>query len=380
MVPLLLGPSHPRPAAETCRANAAVYPMTARTRMPAAWRAHLKATIETALDPFITPFSECALVDFPTYPNVGDHAIWLGTVDYLRSRGVRIKYICHPLNYSASELRRTVRQGPIVIQGGGNFGDLWQDHQLLRERIVQNFPDKAIIQLPQSIHFASQTNLQRARSIFNAHPNLLLFVRDQPSLAFAQSHFSCKVRLCPDLAFLMRHDRLVRAESQPGMIVYLSRGDKEAATDKLGAELAVAGLVVVDWVKRQPSKWKQAYEATRRPRWGPRLVRMLQRIPTLTSGNQKRRLYAANRMAQERLDYGCRLLGAGQVVVTDRLHAHILATCLDLPNVVFDNSYGKVAAFVQEWTRDIPGVSLCNGEEEAIRKAQEIRSSMSGGG
>ena len=46
--------------------------------------------------------------------------------------------------------------GPIFIHGGGNFGDLWAAHQEFRERVLERFPDRQIIQFPQSIHYNSQ--------------------------------------------------------------------------------------------------------------------------------------------------------------------------------------------------------------------------------
>lgn len=349
---------------------AAAGPATAPKPMYEDWGLRLRGTIEAALDPVVARFSECAFVDFPAYPNVGDNAIWLGTIDYLRSRGVKIKYVCDRKSYSASELRRTVKEGPILIEGGGNFGDLWTHHQRFRERVIRDFSDKTIIQLPQSIHFTDTAKLEQACTIINAHPSFLLFVRDQASLALAEKHFSCETRLCPDLAFMMRAGRLVPPKQRSGTIVYLCRSDKEAVTGKVGTSLTGPGLIIADWIHAQPSRWRTAYE--RASRWRRRPIRMLQRIPPLASWKQSRRLAAANRMAQERVDYGRELLEAGQVVVTDRLHAHILATCLGLQNVVFDNSYGKVAAFVRQWTQDIPGVAFCGSEADAIAKAQTI--------
>lgn len=48
-----------------------------------------------------------------------------------------------------------------------------------------------------------------------------------------------------------------------------------------------------------------------------------------------------------------RILSQGRAVISDRLHAHIIATLLDLPHVVLDNSYGKLSSFVASWTRTL---------------------------
>ena len=50
------------------------------------------------------------------------------------------------------------------------------------------------------------------------------------------------------------------------------------------------------------------------------------------------------------------MLSTGGLVVTDRLHAHILSLLLDIPHVLLDNSYGKVAGFADQWTGDYAGL------------------------
>ena len=62
--------------------------------------------------------------------------------------------------------------------------------------------------------------------------------------------------------------------------------------------------------------------------------------------------------ARARLIRGLRILSAGKVVVTDRLHAHILCLLMNIPHVLLDNSYGKVNNFVDTWTKDSPLVHL----------------------
>ncbi|TIO38875.1 MAG: exopolysaccharide biosynthesis protein, partial [Mesorhizobium sp.] len=91
--------------------------------------------------------------------------------------------------------------GPIFIHGGGNFGDLWITHQDFRERVLEQFPNRRIIQFPQSIHYKSQERRERSARIIGGHKNFVLLVRDEESKAFAEKHFDCEVRLCPDMAF-----------------------------------------------------------------------------------------------------------------------------------------------------------------------------------
>ena len=48
----------------------------------------------------------------------------------------------------------------------------------------------------------------------------------------------------------------------------------------------------------------------------------------------------------------CACFRGGRMVLTDRLHAHILSLLLGKPRIVLDNSYGKIAKFADMWTRD----------------------------
>src|SRR5690606_7979271 len=56
-----------------------------------------------------------------------------------------------------------------------------------------------------------------------------------------------------------------------------------------------------------------------------------------------------------------KLFARHQLIVTDRLHGHILACLLDRSSIVLDNSYGKNSRYVQAWTRPSELVVL-NGE------------------
>jgi pyruvyl transferase EpsO len=57
------------------------------------------------------------------------------------------------------------------------------------------------------------------------------------------------------------------------------------------------------------------------------------------------------------------------MVVTNRLHGHILCVLLGIPHFVSDNSYGKLSAFHGDWTHESPLVTWCDSEEDAVRHA-----------
>ena len=121
----------------------------------------LKSALHDALAA-LPAFETCALLDYPNYLNVGDHLIGLGTLLYLtQTRGARVSYVANPKNFSEADLAARVGEGPILLQGGGNFGDIWPVNQAFRERIVERYRDRPLILLPQTLHFREQAALER---------------------------------------------------------------------------------------------------------------------------------------------------------------------------------------------------------------------------
>jgi pyruvyl transferase EpsO len=119
----------------------------------------LKREIVTTLKSFTGRYSTCALVDFPNHWNVGDSAIWLGELEILRYLGIRVVYICDHASYRAEALKKLIGDGLILMSGGGNFGNLYAYHQRWRERILEDFPNNEIVQLPQTIWFTADDSI-----------------------------------------------------------------------------------------------------------------------------------------------------------------------------------------------------------------------------
>jgi pyruvyl transferase EpsO len=324
----------------------------------------LRDNVDHTLRPILGEAHTVALVDFPNHSNVGDSAIWLGELAYLRSlRSVSIQYTCDVNSYSRAALALHARNGVILLSGGGNLGDLWTGPQQLRERVIGDFPDTPIIQLPQSIHFQNRSALLRAKRIFESHPRLTLLARDRNSLAVARTEFRNPSHLCPDMAFCL--GRLERPCPQSKEIVGLLRTDKESASQV--AIMAADGIERVDWLV-EPKTALLRLKAL--------VDRQLMLHPRSLSGFIRARSRVWEHAARQRLSRGCRLLAAGRSVLTDRLHGHILSVLLGIPQVLLDNSTGKVRSFYETWTSSLPHVQWCSTPAEAVALARALASGM----
>jgi exopolysaccharide biosynthesis predicted pyruvyltransferase EpsI len=328
-------------------------------RLVAQWRAQLLATLARC----IAPGRSVVLLDVPHHANVGDNAILLGELAALRALGRNVLYVPATASSDGARLSHRIGSRPILLHGGGNLGDLWPAHQRLRERILAQFPEHPIVQLPQSIAFAQADSVARARRAFERHRGFTLLVRDEQSRAFAEDQLGTCAILAPDGAFALGQLRPRSAPSRD--VLVLARTDHEAHADRR----LPPGVATEDWTT---------------PRVGPR-GRGLERIARelgCRPGRSKTTSAALARAAMltwagvsaEHVRRGIDLLSSARVVVTDRLHAHVLSLLLGIPHVVTDNVSGKIRSFYETWTIDSELVTWSESLEHGVQIARQLAS------
>jgi pyruvyl transferase EpsO len=326
--------------------------------------ASLQQRIDAALGPHVRAGTPVAVVDFPNHPNAGDSAIWAGEMAYLRSRTVPVAYTCDFRSFAPRTLRARVGDGPVLLHGGGSVGDLWEETQRFRERVVASLPDNPIVQLPQTIHFERPENLERARSAFEAHGGITVLARDEASLE-AAAELGAERVLCPDMAFAIgAMERPVRPDHE---VLWLSRTDHEARHG--GAPEGAPGVRQADWLEQRgiEAPWRALREVT------AILGRRIMSRPSLAGVLAGPIARLQEPLANQRVRAGARLLSSGRVVITDRLHGHILSVLLGIPHVLLDNSYGKLRNFRDSWTAGYPLARWAESPEEALRLAADLR-------
>ncbi|MBI3999902.1 MAG: polysaccharide pyruvyl transferase family protein [Candidatus Omnitrophica bacterium] len=307
---------------------------------------------------------QVACLDFPQSSNVGDNAIWLGQHAVLRYLRKQVAYQCDNRSYSKNQLKRQIGDGTILIAGGGNFGDLWPQSQRFREQVIQDFPENRIIQMPQSIYFRNRENLERAKKCINGHQNFVLLVRDQKSYAFAKNEFTVETHLCPDLAFGIE---LQNGFSNLGeKIILLSREDVEGkAIDSTDVGNNGSQIEKIDW--------SMIDRITPFIRVNQILSHSIHNYPKAFSFASSVSSLFYDGVSERRFRRACDVLRTARVVITNRLHGHILCLLLGIPHICIDNTlYGKIQNFYDTWTKDSPITFWANSADEAVRMAHEI--------
>jgi pyruvyl transferase EpsO len=319
--------------------------------------AHLDAmrtATASTLRSVIGDVTDVARLDVPNQRNAGDSLIWAGEVAYFERLALRVRYVADLRSYDPRALRRALPSGVVLIHGGGNLGDLWLGHQRHRERIVADLPDYPIVQLPQSVYFQSSARAEQANAVLGAHPRFRLLARDSLSLQRAGADLpDVDAQFCYDMALGFQPPRADRPRADGRRVLVIARADREQASGlQSTADDWIPGATTArtDW---HNSGWEAGWWHALRlaARGHHQLVRGTRRLGLhpagLPNGLARRILSSINDV---NISSALELYSRADVVVVDRLHAHILAALLGIEHVVLDNNYRKISAAYEDYT------------------------------
>lgn len=317
-----------------------------------------KDFVRYAISQYVGQGDEYCIVDFPDHSNVGDSLIWLGEIQLLREiTGKSPTYTCSAYDFDADSLRSLSRGGTIFFHGGGNLGDIYPLHMDLRAKLARAFPDRQIVQLPQSLHFSSSLNAASFRSVVSEHGAFKLMVRDKASLRIAVEDLGAMdAQLVPDCAFGL--GPLPISSKAQFDILYMMRRDEEKVDVGIDSLIKDYPGPVEDWLDEPSDTNARSYKAL----WN-----------ALTHGDfspQGRSNWQRTAVAWRRAHRGIAQLSRSRLVVCDRLHVHILCVLLGIPHIALDNSYRKLHNFIEAWTSDCSLVTMAENLED-VRRALE---------
>ena len=95
----------------------------------------------------------------PSHPNLGDQAIFLAEMQFLRQFG-------KAASISNRDYKRCGHRIPertlIVLTGGGNLGDIWIHEEEARRNIIKNHRNNRMILFPQSFYYRDQSKAEES--------------------------------------------------------------------------------------------------------------------------------------------------------------------------------------------------------------------------
>lgn len=297
--------------------------------------ARLKNIIEEQLSPLID--ANYVLLDVPYYSNIGDTLIWEGTRQFLKNKPYKCLYTASVETY---KFRPLPPETIILMQGGGNFGDLWRRHQDLRLSVIKSYPNNKIIILPQSIFYKDANIFKEDARIINLHKNLHVCVRDNQSYELVKNEFTCNIHLVPDMAFCIPKTLLAKhSKRESNRVLFLKRDDVELCKYDYLSYIAdnKKFVDIHDWPTRERYYKTQKYL--------DKLLfhrKRLKRIPDI---------YAEWIFRPFMVRKGIEFISRYKKVYTTRLHVAILSILLNKEVVWFDNSYGKNKSLFETWLK-----------------------------
>ncbi|MEQ3236448.1 polysaccharide pyruvyl transferase family protein [Bacteroides cellulosilyticus] len=304
----------------------------------------LKSKINEGLLPLIS--GPCIYLDLPYHSNIGDTLIWEGTEQFMASNHVKCLY---RHSKHTSHYKKIPKGVTILLHGGGNFGDVWREHQELRLRVIKEYPNNPIIILPQTVYYSHQSTMQSDALAMACHTNLTICARDKVSYRTLQNFFSAnRILMLPDMAFCIPQKRLNQyiTTTKTNKTLLVKRTDKELSSfDTTSLKLDENKTDIRDWpsMENLPIYMRFFYK----------LYSVCHKIGTFTYPIAD--TYAQYIIRPNLVKAGIRFINPYKEIYTTRLHVAILATLLHKPFIFIDNSYGKNSSFYYTWLTDLKG-------------------------
>lgn len=276
------------------------------------------------------------------YGNLGDVAITYAQTKFVELNGYQVVEV--PISQTAQGVwwvKNFIQpQDIIMLVGGGNIGDLYEQIEYLRQLVIQQFPDNKIISFPQTFDFSNtakgKKRLNAAKKVYNKHNQLTITAREETSFELMKANFPRNnVILTPDIVLSLNN--IVDVAQRQGVVICL-RDDLEKSIDDITTQQVLECL-------------KDVFGQS-----------MIYRDTHIAANN----LTVAARVSA--LNDIWQTFAQAQLVVTDRLHGMIFAYITNTPCIVFQNNNHKIKG-TYEWISSQSGIQLIEDFDLEIFKA-----------
>lgn len=281
-------------------------------------------------------------LDLPYYSNIGDLLIWKGTLNFLS----QIKYKCIYSSDADNFIKRNIKENIIIIlQGGGNWGDLWEKHHIFRKKIVSMYPNNKIIVFPQTVYYQDKQKLLNDIEFYNNYPNVIICARDNVSYNLLKSNLkNNNILLVPDMAFWVDVKKCNKSFSK---ILFAKRKDKELSLNsKLYNDIPISAEVH-DWPTYEIDIDRFIVNKIYH-----KFIVLFNKIDKHFNSNIRNKfidLYWHVILRRYYINIGIKFLSKYSDIYSTRLHISILSILMGKNLHVIDNNYGKTSNFIDTW-------------------------------
>lgn len=291
------------------------------------------------------------VVGSPNHGNIGDSAILLAEVSFLKKCGYSEKDIREisfdeyfQMGQKYSKYIRRNRANTICWPGGGNLGDVWFPEELLRRRALSDFQNHRFIIFPQSIYY---TNTEKGEAekkasipLYTGRPNLKIVARETVSYKMLRELYpATEILLTPDIVLSSSmHEYGVVQQKRSGVMLCVRNDEEKKLDDSV-------------WDDLEAFISDMGFEINKTDMFSNRVIE-----------KEKRFGYVREKMQE---------FCAAKLVITDRLHGMIFAALTGTPCVVFSNCNHKIQSSY-EWIRYLPYIYYAETVDCAKEKIPEL--------
>lgn len=276
------------------------------------------------------------LMGSPEYNNLGDHAIAYATKVFIHDNFKDYDYLEIEENeiiYNFKEVKKHINKDDILLlQGGGNMGDMYKDQVMIRKKVIKTFKNNHIIIMPQTIYF-TKANSKLPKYYFK-HRNLDIFARENKSYKILKElYMPEKVHLVPDIVMYLINNngdyKRKNSDSNNNILICI-RNDKES---------------------------KKIYDKERIKDIVKKQGKMINEISTVVEDN------VMINEREKRLKNLFETFEKSDLLITDRLHGMIIAAIVGTPCIVLPTFNHKVIESYK-WIEELDYIQIINNFEE----------------
>lgn len=292
--------------------------------------------------------SHHVLLETPYYLNIGDLLIWQGEKDFLSSIKSKCIYTSDSTHFNNNlKLNRDVT---ILLQGGGNFGDIWKEPQNFRKHIISKYPYNKIIIFPQTIYYQEEVNLIKDADFFSKHPNVTICARDVNSYELLKKYFSNNESLLlPDMAFCINQNfKNIKTGTK---VLFAKRLDVEVNNSLDYSKIPIKAEIH-DWPTFEKNMLSNNLSYINS------FLYLFDKVIGTNMTNKFTRYYWEHVRLPHMINIGIRFLEQYHTIYTTRLHIAILGFLMGRKVYMLDNNYGKLSCFYNTWLKNVNNVEL----------------------
>ena len=275
----------------------------------------------------------------PDHGNLGDHAITVASYKLLYDvfgdveiEEISILEFARKLPYLTHNIQDN---DLIVLQGGGNMGNIYWRNERIRREVIVRFPKNIKVIFPETIYYENneegKLDFKLSKRVYK-NKNTFIFAREQKSYEIMKKAYpASRVFLVPDVVcYMTAHD----INNNRNCVGLCFRNDLEKGVN------ASIEQSIKDRLEQEELEYHY-------------IDMMYKSKGYIGKANRKMLVY---RKIDEIASY--------KFIITDRLHGMILSYITGTPCIVISKYNHKIQSFYETWFKDVEYIKFLYKEEE----------------